>query len=813
MTKRYLLTRNDVVDNLTSTDTTSPLSANQGKALKTLIDAVPSASGTPKKADSMVYYDSKWNLTPDYAYKKVTSFLSGAAAEITSESETGSIVWTEIGTFTTAPSASNLGDVLIKESGAEVEHRRYVVFGKGDDLYISAEDGKSGNPIVSWDDPVAIRFDTTTKKIYIGMRYTGTYTADVSIITYYREFDDLYIPTIPMDKVDGLDTKFQEYISIPDAEGGDAVINTSAGWTAVHKYGYCEYEQGFEADVTTTTPSSESSLHWESAGTLDPTVAEGDMVVLTIKTSTSNATKSFIATKISGDVNYLYLCDMNGSVPSLSYDWPVAVRLKIADDTLECVNQEAETWNLHIEVATNVKKIWKGYLPDMSSSVAWGDITGTLTAQTDLNLALSTKMPTPSGLVSDWCGVTYLNGAWVTQEGYAGKNLVSVITGDVTIATAGTYVDIGTTTELLSEGDLCRIVADVAGVGRITKEYPAFKSGSDPSILYIAANDGTSEPALDMANPVAVKIDSSNNVSITAVQSGISASVYIYRVASIHAFDSVYIPSLDATKITTGTFDAAQIPTIEQSKVSGLTSALSGKEPTISTKNSAFNKNFGTSADSVCEGNDSRLSNSRTPTNHASTHGNSGGDRITIDTSQVTSGTFDAGRIPSGAFQKLITVENETARKALTSTDVNNGDTVKQNDTGVMYFCIDNTKTSTDAGWSVYTAVTPWGSITSKPTTFKPEAPFLYAIPPNANLVKSDADSNKVYLTYTWELSSAVTGYPAKWTSVLSKTTVDYDTRTFKVYDSDKTTVLATYVFDRKLDADGNLEKEELRTS
>lgn len=42
-----------------------------------------------------------------------------------------------------------------------------------------------------------------------------------------------------------------------------------------------------------------------------------------------------------------------------------------------------------------------------------------------------------------------------------------------------------------------------------------------------------------------------------------------------------------------------------------------GAEPAF-TKNTAFNKAFGSAAGTVCEGNDSRLSNSRTPTSHAS---------------------------------------------------------------------------------------------------------------------------------------------------------------------------------------------------
>lgn len=39
-----------------------------------------------------------------------------------------------------------------------------------------------------------------------------------------------------------------------------------------------------------------------------------------------------------------------------------------------------------------------------------------------------------------------------------------------------------------------------------------------------------------------------------------------------------------------------------------------GAEPAITSKGTAFNKNFGDTEDTVCEGNDTRLSNARTPT-------------------------------------------------------------------------------------------------------------------------------------------------------------------------------------------------------
>ncbi len=71
-------------------------------------------------------------------------------------------------------------------------------------------------------------------------------------------------------------------------------------------------------------------------------------------------------------------------------------------------------------------------------------------------------------------------------------------------------------------------------------------------------------------------------------------------------------------------------------------------EPAIGAKGTAFNKDFGSSADTVCQGNDSRLSNARTPT----THGNDKHSATYITSSDVTYENLSAnGDVGTGSSQ------------------------------------------------------------------------------------------------------------------------------------------------------------------
>ena len=88
------------------------------------------------------------------------------------------------------------------------------------------------------------------------------------------------------------------------------------------------------------------------------------------------------------------------------------------------------------------------------------------------------------------------------------------------------------------------------------------------------------------------------------------------------------------------------------------------------------------------------------------------------------SGTVPLANLPAGALERLVTVENQTARFALTTSDVQLGDTVQQLDTGIMYLVIDTAELDNANGYKEYTAGTatkvPWSGVTGKPSTFTP---------------------------------------------------------------------------------------------
>lgn len=89
-------------------------------------------------------------------------------------------------------------------------------------------------------------------------------------------------------------------------------------------------------------------------------------------------------------------------------------------------------------------------------------------------------------------------------------------------------------------------------------------------------------------------------------------------------------------------------------------------------------------------------------------------------------GTIDIARLPHGALERLVIVADDTARFKLTTANIQLGDTVKVTKTEKMYYVVDESKLSSEAGYAVYTAGTatsvPWSGVTGKPATYPPSS-------------------------------------------------------------------------------------------
>ena len=87
----------------------------------------------------------------------------------------------------------------------------------------------------------------------------------------------------------------------------------------------------------------------------------------------------------------------------------------------------------------------------------------------------------------------------------------------------------------------------------------------------------------------------------------------------------------------------------------------------------------------------------------------------TLDASSL----IPVNQIPPAALERLVIVADQTARFALTTATVQNGDTVLQTDTSLMYFVKDDTNLGNAGGYAIYSAgaasSVAWSGITGIP--------------------------------------------------------------------------------------------------
>ncbi|WP_376967503.1 LamG-like jellyroll fold domain-containing protein (plasmid) [Azospirillum sp. A26] len=92
-----------------------------------------------------------------------------------------------------------------------------------------------------------------------------------------------------------------------------------------------------------------------------------------------------------------------------------------------------------------------------------------------------------------------------------------------------------------------------------------------------------------------------------------------------------------------------------------------------------------------------------------------------IDATKIV-GTVPLASMPAAALERLVPVATQTARYALATTTVQIGDTVKETDTGKMFYLKDEANIGNSAGWEEYSVGTaalansaPWSGLTGRP--------------------------------------------------------------------------------------------------
>ena len=209
------------------------------------------------------------------------------------------------------------------------------------------------------------------------------------------------------------------------------------------------------------------------------------------------------------------------------------------------------------------------------------------------------------------------------------------------------------------------------------------------------------------ATDIYVPTDKNTTYDLGATSSSTNGNVKINLTGSNSTTDSVSIKGSGATTVTTDSNGVITVSSTDTKYTHPSSGVTAGTYKSV-TVNAQGHVTAGT--------NPTTLSGYGITDAAAKSH--------THDASAITSGTISIDRLPHGALERCVVVADDTARFALTTSSVQTGDTVKVSGTGKMYFVVDDSNLSTEAGYEVYTAGSatsvPWSGITGKPSTFTP---------------------------------------------------------------------------------------------
>ena len=374
----------------------------------------------------------------------------------------------------------------------------------------------------------------------------------------------------------------------------------------------------------------------------------------------------------------------------------------VSNYVLATSNILVNRYNTQVFTATQIPSLDAAKIT--SGTFATAQIPSLPTSQiTGLDTALGTKQATINSTANQLI-IGNGNGITTTSANLTFNSSTNTLTA-TNIAGAGAGIT-GLTATQIPSLDAAKITSGTFATAQIPSLPTSQITGLDTALGTKQATINSTANQLIIGNGNGITTTSAN-LTFNSSTNTLTATNIAGAGAGITGLTATQIPSLDAAKITSGTFATAQIPSLPTSQITGLDTALGTKQATInSTANQLIigNGNGITTTSANLTFNSS--TNTLTATNIAGAGAGITGLTATqipsLDAAKITSGTFATAQIPSLPTSQITGLDTALGTKQATINStanqliIGNGNGITTTSANLTFNSSTNTLTATN---------------------------------------------------------------------------------------------------------------------